>query len=346
MSAATSAAEAAAGGARLVVDGMVVEYPTAAGTVRAVSDVSFELGAGETLGVVGESGCGKSTMARAVLQLPAPKAGRVLFEDTDLTTLSGDRMRRLRPELQMVFQDPVSSLNPRRTVRDIVAEPLTIWKKGTRAERQQKVDEMLHAVGLDPQEYGGRKPTELSGGQCQRVAIARALVAGAKLLVCDEPVSSLDVSLRATVLNMLEDLQDRFDLSILFIAHDLAVVKNISDRVMVMYLGKIVEIADADALYARPAHPYTVALLDSIPDPDPDAPAPKASLAGDPPSPVDPPSGCRFRTRCAWAQDVCAQVEPPLAEVAAGHRVACHFPFVATGTLPIRERDHTAPLPG
>lgn len=330
--------------ARLVVDSMVVEYPTAAGTVRAVSNVSFELAAGETLGVVGESGCGKSTMARAVLQMPSPKSGRVLFEDTDLTTLPADKMRRLRPELQMVFQDPVSSLNPRRTVREIVAEPLTIWKTGTRAERLQKVDEMLHAVGLDPQEYGGRKPTELSGGQCQRVAIARALVAGAKLLVCDEPVSSLDVSLRATVLNMLEDLQDQFDLSILFIAHDLAVVKNISDRVMVMYLGKVVEIADADTLYARPAHPYTVALLDSIPDPDPDAPAPKASLAGDPPSPVDPPSGCRFRTRCVWAQEICARVEPPLAEVQAGHRVACHFPFAATERLPIREPENTARL--
>lgn len=315
---------------RLVVDNLVVEYPTAAGTVSAVADVSFELASGETLGVVGESGCGKSTMARAVLQLPAPKSGQVTFEEVELTTLSVEKMRRLRPELQMVFQDPVSSLNPRRTVREIVAEPLSIWKEGKRAERLPRADEMLRAVGLDPEDYGGRKPTELSGGQCQRVAIARALVAGAKLLVCDEPVSSLDVSLRATVLNMLEDLQDKFDLSILFIAHDLAVVKNISDRVMVMYLGKVVEIADANALYARPAHPYTVALLDSIPEPDPDAPAPKTILMGDPPSPVDPPSGCRFRTRCPWAQEICGQVEPPLAELHTGHRVACHFPYVAT----------------
>ena len=325
---------------RLRVEDLVVEYPTASGTVSAVSHVSFELAPGDTLGVVGESGCGKSTMARAVLQLPAPKSGRVVFEGTDLTALPPERMRRLRPELQMVFQDPVSSLNPRRTVREIVAEPLTIWRRGTRAERLRAADEMLQAVGLDPADYGSRKPTELSGGQCQRVAIARALVAGAKLLVCDEPVSSLDVSLRATVLNMLEDLQERFDLSILFIAHDLAVVKNISDRVMVMYLGKVVEIADADSLYARPAHPYTVALLDSIPDPDPDAPAPKAALAGDPPSPVNPPSGCRFRTRCPWAQEVCALQEPPLAEVApGGHRVACHFPYVATADRERRATD-------
>lgn len=319
---------------RLVVEDLVVEYPTAAGTVQAVSGVSFALGAGETVGVVGESGCGKSTMARAVLQLPAPKSGSVRFEDTELTDLSAERLRALRPELQMVFQDPVSSLNPRRSVRQIVAEPLTIWGRGSRQERAEKADEMLRAVGLEPDEYGDRKPTELSGGQCQRVAIARALLAGAKLLVCDEPVSSLDVSLRATVLNLLEDLQERFDLSILFIAHDLAVVKNISDRVMVMYLGKIVEVGDADSLYREPAHPYTLALLNSIPEPDPDSPALAATLAGDPPSPIDPPSGCRFRTRCPMAQDICAEVEPTLREVADTHSVACHFPLVSADAHP------------
>lgn len=324
------------GDVRLSVDNMVVEYPTQGGTVHAVSDVSFDLRAGETLGVVGESGCGKSTMARAVLQLPSPKSGQVTFEGTDLTRLSADQVRKLRPELQMVFQDPVSSLNPRRTVRQIVAEPLTIWRRGSKAERLAKADEMLRAVGLNPDEYGHRRPTELSGGQCQRVAIARALVAGAKLLVCDEPVSSLDVSLRATVLNMIEDLQERFDLSVLFIAHDLAVVKNISDRVMVMYLGKVVEIGDAESLYTTPAHPYTLALLNSIPEPDPDARKPSATLAGDPPSPVNPPSGCRFRTRCPMAQDICAAVEPPLVALSPVHSVACHFPLV---TPEDRERE-------
>ena len=314
---------------RLAVEDLVVEYATRAGTVYAVSEVSFDLKAGETLGVVGESGCGKSTMARAVLQLPAPKSGSVTFEGTDLTKLSAEQVRKLRPELQMVFQDPVSSLNPRRTVRQIVAEPLTIWRRGTRAERMARADEMLRAVGLNPDDYGDRKPTQLSGGQCQRVAIARALVAGAKVLVCDEPVSSLDVSLRATVLNMLEDLQAEFDLSILFIAHDLAVVKNISDRVMVMYLGKVVEVGDSESLYAAPAHPYTLALLESIPEPDPFAPEPRAAIAGDPPSPVNPPSGCRFRTRCALAQDICAQIEPRLTPVSETHSVACHFPLVS-----------------
>ncbi|MCR2799317.1 ATP-binding cassette domain-containing protein [Microbacterium sp. zg-Y818] len=313
---------------RLAVEDLVVEYATRAGTVYAVSQVSFELKAGETLGVVGESGCGKSTMARAVLQLPAPKSGSVTFEGADLTTMSAEQVRRLRPELQMVFQDPVSSLNPRRTVRQIVAEPLTIWRRGTRAERMVRADEMLRAVGLNPDDYGDRKPTQLSGGQCQRVAIARALVAGAKVLVCDEPVSSLDVSLRATVLNMLEDLQAEFDLSILFIAHDLAVVKNISDRVMVMYLGKVVEVGDSESLYASPAHPYTLALLESIPEPDPFAPEPRAAIAGDPPSPVNPPSGCRFRTRCPLAQPICAEIEPALTPVSETHSVACHFPLI------------------
>lgn len=313
---------------RLRVDGMVVNYATVSGTVQAVSGVSFDLFPGETVGVVGESGCGKSTMARAVLQLPTPSSGTVHFEGTELTKLAPAQLRALRPMLQMVFQDPVSSLNPRRTVRHIVAEPLTIWGEGTRQERLARADEMLKAVGLEPADFGDRKPTQLSGGQCQRVAIARALLAGAKVLVCDEPVSSLDVSLRATVLNLLEDLQEEFDLSILFIAHDLSVVKNISDRVMVMYLGKIVEVTDADTLYREPAHHYTSALLKSIPEPDPDSPTLEVTLFGDPPSPINPPSGCRFRTRCPAAQQVCADFEPPLEEIAPGHQVACHFPLI------------------
>lgn len=312
----------------LHVEDLVVEYDTPSGVVQAVSGVSFDLERGETLGVVGESGCGKSTMARAVLQLPAPKSGVVEFDGRELTELSSEQVRKLRPQFQMVFQDPVSSLNPRRTARQIVAEPLSIWGKGTRREREAQADQMLDAVGLDPAQFGGRRPSELSGGQCQRIAIARALVAGAKLLVCDEPVSSLDVSLRATVLNLLEELREEFGLSILFIAHDLAVVKNISDRVMIMYLGKVVEIAEADSLYAGPAHPYTQALLSSIPIPDPTVPLPQMSLKGDPPSPVSPPSGCRFRTRCALAEDVCATHEPVLREIAPRHQVACHFPLV------------------
>lgn len=312
----------------LQVEALRVEYHSGAGVVHAVSDVSFELSRGECLGVVGESGCGKSTMARAVLQLPRPVGGKVWFDGQEITRLKGDRLRRLRPELQLVFQDPVSSLNPRRTVRQIVAEPLRLWRKGTKEERDAKVDSMLRAVGLDPVTLGDRRPPQLSGGQCQRVAIARALVAGAKLLVCDEPVSSLDVSLRATVLNLLEDLRERFGLSLLFIAHDLAVVKSISDRVMVMYLGKIVEIARVDDLYGNPAHPYTTALLSSIPLPDPEAPPPMSVLPGEPPSPLAPPSGCRLRTRCPAAKAICADVEPELRELAPGHRVACHFPFV------------------
>ncbi len=311
----------------LRVEDLVVEYKGKQGTVRAVSGVSFELKRGETLGVVGESGCGKSTMARGVLQLPKPNDGRVEFDSQDLTAMSEGQIRKLRPALQMVFQDPVSSLNPRRDVLEIVAEPLAIWHKGTRADRLDEARKMLMRVGLDPDDFGHRKPTELSGGQCQRVAIARALISGAKLLVCDEPVSSLDVSLRATVLNLLEELQEQFGLSVLFIAHDLAVVKNISDRVMVMYLGKVVEIGYADEMYANPRHPYTLALLNSIPQPDPEADAPEMTLKGDPPSPLNPPSGCRFRTRCDFAQEICGQIEPKVREITEGHHVACHFPL-------------------
>lgn len=324
------------------VSDVVVTFRTKAGHVQAVSGVSFDIAEGEALGVVGESGCGKSTLARAILQLPRPNSGSVRFLGQELTEMSSGRMRRVRPQLQMVFQDPISSLNPRRTVRQLVAEPMAIWRTADKRERGRKADEMLEAVGLDPALFGDRRPGQLSGGQCQRVAIARALVAGAKLLVCDEPVSSLDVSLRATVLNLLEDLRERFDLSILFIAHDLAVVRNISDRVMVMYLGKVVELAESEALYREPAHPYTRALLDSIPQPDPLADPPRMNLSGDLPSPVDPPSGCRLRTRCPLARQICTDVEPPLREVSPGHLAACHF----AGQLESAEPATDSPVAG
>ena len=230
--------------------------------------------------------------------------------------------------MQMVFQDPVSSLNPRRRVRDIVAEPLYIWRRGTRAERDDAVATMLEAVGLDPAVAGGRRPSEFSGGQCQRISIARALVTEPKLLVCDEIVSALDVSVQAQILNLLEDLKARYGLSVLFIAHDLAVVKNVSDRVAVMYLGTVCEVAPADALYRRPAHHYTAALVGSAVDPDPDAPR-ATPLGGEPPSPIDPPSGCRFRTRCPRAEARCAAEVPVLREVAPGQAVACHFPLAS-----------------
>ncbi len=230
--------------------------------------------------------------------------------------------------MQMVFQDPVSSLNPRRRVRDIVAEPLDIWRRGTRAERDDAVATMLEAVGLDPAVAGGRRPSEFSGGQCQRISIARALVMEPKLLVCDEIVSALDVSVQAQILNLLEDLKARYGLSVLFIAHDLAVVKNVSDRVAVMYLGTVCEVAPADALYRRPAHHYTAALVGSAVDPDPDAPR-ATPLGGEPPSPIDPPSGCRFRTRCPRAEARCAAEVPVLREVAPGQAVACHFPLAS-----------------
>ncbi len=336
-----------AGSALLRVEDLVVEFAARGGAVvHAVSGISLDVVEGETLGLVGESGCGKSTTARAILGLPGPTSGRVRFEGRDLTRLSPRELRAVRPRAQLVFQDPISSLNPRRRIRDIVAEPLRIWGRGDDASQRRRTDEVLAAVGLDPDTLGAKRPHELSGGQCQRVSIARALVLEPKLVICDEPVSALDVSVQAQILNLLEDMKARYGLTLVFIAHDLAVVKSVSDLVLVMYLGKACEVAAPDDLYARPAHPYTAALLASIPLPDPDAVPPDVGMVpGEPPSPLAPPSGCRFRTRCPRAEARCAAEEPVLRPVAAaagdtktgpataghttaGHAVACHFPLV------------------
>ncbi len=311
----------------LRVEDLNVEFHTSAGTVHAVSGISLDVKAGETLGLVGESGCGKSTTGRAIMQLPPPTSGHVHFEGKDLASMSGQQLREVRTRLQFIFQDPISSLNPRRKVKDIVAEPLRIWKRGSEAERKARVAEVLDAVGLDPEVASEKRPHQFSGGQCQRISIARSLVLEPSLVICDEPVSALDVSVQAQILNLLEDMKERYGLTLIFIAHDLAVVKNISDRVAVMYLGKICEVGSPDDLYASPAHPYTAALLRSIPVPDPAVPpAQDGLLTGDLPSPLDPPSGCRFRTRCPNAQERCALEEPQVRAIGDEHYVACHFP--------------------
>jgi peptide/nickel transport system ATP-binding protein len=317
----------------LRIEDLVVEFKTSAGTVHAVSGISLDVREGETLGLVGESGCGKSTTGRAIMQLPAPTSGHVLFEGSDLAALSGQELREVRTRLQFIFQDPISSLNPRRKVKDIVAEPLRIWKRGTDAEQSARVAEVLEAVGLDPDVASEKRPHQFSGGQCQRISIARSLVLEPKVIICDEPVSALDVSVQAQILNLLEDMKARYGLTLIFIAHDLAVVKNISDRVAVMYLGKICEVGTPDDLYATPAHPYTAALLRSIPVPDPTVPPVQSGLlTGDLPSPIDPPAGCRFRTRCPLAQERCALEEPQVRPVGEGHFVACHFPLLGTAS--------------
>jgi oligopeptide/dipeptide ABC transporter ATP-binding protein len=302
------------------------------GVVHAVSGVSFELWAGETLGIVGETGSGKSTLARSLLQAPRPKSGTVIFQGTDLVGLRGRRLLDARRHMQMVFQDPFGSLDPKWRVGDIVEEPLVAYRLGDRAARRRRVGEVLDLVGLDPASYARRHPGELSGGQCQRVAIARAVALSPALIVCDEAVSSLDVLIQAQVLNLFERLRGELSLSYLFIAHDLALVKQVSDRVAVMYLGKLCEVGPAELIYARPLHPYTLALLESIPSPDPQAPrtAAHATIRGEPPSPIHPPSGCRFRTRCPRAQEQCALVEPQMRTLGdGGHAVACHFPLPA-----------------
>jgi oligopeptide/dipeptide ABC transporter ATP-binding protein len=298
------------------------------GVVQAVSDVSVDVRAGETLGIVGETGSGKSTLARSLLQAPRPKSGSVTLRGTELVGLRGKALLEARRSMQMVFQDPFGSLDPKWRVEDIVEEPLVAYDIGTREERRARVREVLDRVGLDPDVFARRHPRQLSGGQAQRVAIARALTLDPALIICDEAVSSLDVLIQAQVLNLFEALREELGLSYLFIAHDLALVKQVSDRVAVMYLGKLAEIGPAEALYREPLHPYTVALLASIPSPDPAAAKAEAqgAISGDPPSPIDPPSGCRFRTRCPRAQERCAIEEPQLRELRTEHAVACHFP--------------------
>ncbi|WP_436788424.1 ABC transporter ATP-binding protein [Yinghuangia sp. YIM S10712] len=311
----------------LTVTDLVQRFRVPGGVLDAVAGVGFSLERGRTLGLVGESGCGKSTLARAILQLPGPTSGSVVFAGQDLTALSGKRLRAVRRRIQMVFQDPVSALNPRRRIKDIVAEGLVIAGV-PQAEIGPRVAAVLRKVGLDPESVSDRRPHEFSGGQCQRIAIARAMVVDPDLLICDEPVASLDVSVQAQVLDLLDEMKASTGVSMIFVAHDLAVVRNISDDVAVMYLGLICEIGDTDAVYDTPAHPYTRALLDAVPAPNPQAGHAGPALAGEIPSPVNPPSGCRFRTRCPLASPRCASEVPALREVARGHRVACHFPLV------------------
>ncbi|MSO79951.1 MAG: ATP-binding cassette domain-containing protein [Acidimicrobiia bacterium] len=316
------------GEAMLRVEHLVVEFPVGRTglKVNAVSDLSLDILEGETVALVGESGCGKSTTGRAIIQLPPPTSGSVKLDGTELTKLHGEALRRTRPRMQMIFQDPISSLNPRRKIRDIVAEGLEIWEIGDDESRAKKVQEVLETVGIDPV-GGDRRPHEFSGGQCQRISIARALVTEPKLIICDEPVSALDVSVQAQIINLLADMKERYGLALVFIAHDLAVVKNVSDRVLVMYLGKFCELGAPDEMYAAPAHPYTAALLAAIPEPDPEIrPDPDKILGGELPSPMNPPSGCRFRTRCPKAQDICTEQEPEVREFRPGQFVACHFP--------------------
>jgi oligopeptide transport system ATP-binding protein len=318
----------------LEVRGLKMYFPVSRGVlfqrrrgwVRAVDDISFYIRRGETLGLVGESGCGKSTTGRAILQLYRPTAGQVLLAGQDLTRLKGSELRRMRRRMQMIFQDPYASLNPRMTVGSIIAEPLEIHNLARGKAKQERVQELLRMVGLNPY-FANRYPHEFSGGQRQRIGIARALAVEPEFIVCDEPISALDVSIQAQIINLLEELQAQLGLTYLFIAHDLSVVRHISDRVAVMYVGKLVEVADRNELYERPLHPYTRALLSAVPVPDPrvEKRRQRLLLPGDPPSPVNPPPACRFHPRCPFAQQICREVEPSLDEVRPGHWVACHF---------------------
>lgn len=318
----------------LRVDNLVKHFPITQGiiirkqigAVRAVDDVSFVVKQGETLGLVGESGCGKSTTGRTVLQLYRPTSGSVHFNGVDLVALKGEELRVIRRKMQMIFQDPYASLNPRMTVGEIVGEPLVVHNVAKQKEIEERVANLLELVGLNPA-FSKRYPHEFSGGQRQRIGVARALALQPSFIVCDEPISALDVSIQAQVVNLLEDLQKQFNLTYLFIAHDLSMVRHISNRVAVMYLGIIAELADRDELYVKPLHPYTQALLSAIPIPDPiaDSRRKRIILEGDVPSPANPPSGCRFRTRCPIAEKICAEVKPEFRELRPGHFAACHF---------------------
>jgi oligopeptide transport system ATP-binding protein len=323
------AAEPSGAKSLLRAENVVKHFPAGLGsTVHAVDGVSFDIREGETLGLVGESGCGKSTLARLVTQLIPVTSGKIFFGDVELTRLRGEKLRQHRRQLQMIFQDPFASLDPRMTVGDIIAEPLDNFRVMRGRKRNARVQELLNIVGLNPN-FNNRYPHEFSGGQRQRIGIARALALNPKLVVCDEAISALDVSIQAQIVNLLEDLQREYKLTYLFIAHDLSVVRHISDRVMVMYLGKIVEIADSTETYSNPKHPYTKALLSAIPVPDPKVQRGRrlVELTGEIPSPIKPPSGCRFHTRCPIARvpTPCAEVEPPLEEKLRGHLAACHF---------------------
>jgi oligopeptide/dipeptide ABC transporter ATP-binding protein len=292
--------------------------------VKAVDDVSLSIKKGETLGLVGESGCGKSTFGRAIMRLEEPTSGEVWYDGDNILTYDARQIRALRRKMQIIFQDPFSSLNPRKPVASIVGEPLLIHGMKNRRERETRVMELLQVVGLS-KEHMRRYPHMFSGGQRQRIGVARALALNPDLVVCDEAVSALDVSIQAQVLNLLKDLQDEFSLTYLFISHDLHVVEHISDRVAVMYLGKIVEVADSKVIYKTPLHPYTQALLSASPMPDPGHKRKRILLKGDVPSPINPPAGCRFHTRCPYVQDICSNTEPPLKEIRPGHEAACHF---------------------
>lgn len=327
----------------LKVEHLHKEFPTGSGfmggkfskkVVSAVNDLSFEIRAGETFGLVGESGCGKSTTGRAIMHLDPPTSGKVYFEGRDISKMNKKEVKAMRREMQFIFQDPYASLNPRMTIGEIISEPMVIHGIGTPEERIERVRELLDVVGLNP-EHINRYPHEFSGGQRQRVGIARSFILRPKLIICDEPVSALDVSIQAQVLNLLKDLQKQYGTAYLFIAHDLSVVQHISDRVAVMYLGKMVELSDWKSLYAEPNHPYTQALLSAVPIPDPDVQQNRKRiiLAGDPPSPIDPPSGCRFHTRCPIAQAKCSEEAPEFREIGEGHFCACHY----AAPFPIKE---------